>query len=94
VYPGAAAGVLYLYLRFYKGMRLTDLMYVTRSSLDNMKKAMGESGWPAMARWRRRCWAAAPPVLGPAAAACNRRAPFPTLPLSAPLYPPPYKTQA
>jgi hypothetical protein len=45
VYPGLAGGALYLYLRFYRGLKLTDLMYVTRSSLENMKKAMGESGW-------------------------------------------------
>ena len=33
VYTGVAAGAGYIYLRIFRGWRLTDLMYVTRSSL-------------------------------------------------------------
>lgn len=33
LYTGVAAGAGYIYLRVFRGWRLTDLMYVTRSSL-------------------------------------------------------------
>jgi hypothetical protein len=33
LYTGVAAGGAYVYLRVFKGWRLSDLMYVTRSSL-------------------------------------------------------------
>lgn len=40
-------GVL-VYLRFVKGYKLTDLMYVTKSSLNNLKQSMSEGKpcWP------------------------------------------------
>lgn len=42
VYPIVVAGGVVLYLRFVRGWRLADMMYVTRSSLQNFKTSVQE----------------------------------------------------
>jgi hypothetical protein len=49
------AGGVALYLRFVKGWRLSDLMYVTRSSLTSMSESM-KSGAAAGSEWGKGPW--------------------------------------
>jgi hypothetical protein len=46
MYGAVIGGCAYVYMR-WKGLRVSDLMYVTRSSLSAMKQSMADSEWRA-----------------------------------------------
>lgn len=52
MYGAVIGGCAYVYMR-WKGLRVSDLMYVTRSSLSAMKQSMADSEW----RWLGACLA-------------------------------------